>query len=215
MSVETDASLRRKNKPVIGLAGGIGSGKSLVAAIIEELGGKVIDSDRMTDEEFQNPEVQDAFRCWWGEGICHADGSIDRKAVADIIFRRSAERTRMEEFLYPRLERRRKAMMKAFDDAPEVKAIVLDSPLLYEFGLDRACDAVIFVEADRSVRLGRLAETRGWTESEYVRREKLQKPLDTKRKTADFTVINNSDVDALRSQVKTIVAQLLGEALAR
>lgn len=200
---------RKYRKLVIGMAGGIASGKSLVAGILGDLGAKVVDSDRLAHEELSDPEVIAAFRSWWGRGVCTPDGLIDRRAMSDIIFEEPAQRLRMEAYLYPRLERRRLQMMEAFDDEPSVRAIVVDSPLLYEVGLDKICDVVVFTEADRLVRLGRATKRRGWTEQEFDRREKLQESVDTKGQAADYRVVNNSTVDALRAQVEPLFERLL------
>lgn len=196
-------------KLVIGLTGGIGAGKSRVASVLEELGAAVVDSDAMTREELSKPEVVETFRGWWGDRVCKADGGIDRAAMGEIIFGDETQRRRMEAYLYPRLERRRHRMMRAFNADPSVRAIVFNSPLLYEVGLDKVCDVVLFVECDRRTRVERVARTRGWTERELDRREKLQKPLDMKRRTADHTVVNDTDVDALRSQIKPLYERLL------
>ena len=119
-----------RTKPVIGLSGGIGAGKSAVAAIIRELGGGVIDSDRMAHEEMEIPEVRETFRSWWGDRVVGTDGRIDRKAVADLLFEDPSERSRMERFLDPRLERRRRGLMESCDDDTGVKVGGFDSPVL-------------------------------------------------------------------------------------
>jgi len=177
-------------KPVIGLAGGIGSGKSTVADLLEELGARTIDSDLLVGEELQNAEVVDTFRSWWGDRVCDSAGGIDRKVMGDIIFADAGERSRMESYLYPRLERRRRVLMDECNRDASVRAIVINAPLLYEVGLDRECDAVIFVECPRSDRLQRLRERRGWDEVELERREKVQKSLDIKARAADYRVVN-------------------------
>ena len=93
------------------------------------------------------------------------------------------------------------------DDA--VRFIVLDSPLLVEARLDRICDAVVFVEASDAVRLQRVRETRGWSEAEWIQREKTQNALDKKRSRADHVVVNNSsDLDELRNTVLDLLSGL-------
>ena len=78
-----------------------------------------------------------------------------------------------------------------------------------EAGLDRLCDAVVFVETDRAERLRRLVESRDWNDAELTRREKLQKPLDKKKADADYVLINHSGIDDIRSQVKRVFAEVL------
>jgi len=199
---------REYRKLVIGIAGGIASGKSLVSQTLAALGARVVDSDALVRVELADPEVREAFRDWWGEGVCSPGGGVNRSAVADIVFEDSEQRKRMESFLYPRLERRRKQLMAAFDADPAARAIVINSPLLYEVGLDKICHVVVFVEADCATRFRRAERTRGWSRYEFDRREKLQKPLDMKSQAADYRVVNNSTVDALCSQVKSIFESL-------
>lgn len=193
------------------MAGGIASGKSQVAILLEEAGAKTVDSDAMVSEELAKPEVLLTFRDWWGEKVCTADGRIDRAAMGNIIFRDAGERARMEAFLYPRLEARRKALMAVYEKDPAARAIVMNAPLLYEVGLDRLCHTVWFVECDRATRLARAMASRGWTQAEFDRRENLQKPLDKKRSAADYIVVNSTSVDALRSQVTTFFERSLNE----
>lgn len=192
------------SKPVIGLAGGIASGKSAVAAVFEELGAATIDYDALVAEELESAEVINTYRSWWGERVVTSDGRIDRDVLADIFFEDPSQCRRMEEFLYPRLESTRVRMMSGFALDPKISAVVIDAPLLYEVGLEKKCDVVVFVDCPRAVRLQRALDARGWTEREFDRREKLQNPLDIKRQRADHTVENNSSADALRSQVANL-----------
>ncbi len=85
---------------------------------------------------------------------------------------------------------------------------MIDAPLLFEAGLDRECDAVIFVDTDRDRRVARLTGSRGWNEAELTKREKSQLSLDDKRARADYFVINNGDLDELSEQVRRILNEL-------
>ncbi|MFQ5591009.1 MAG: dephospho-CoA kinase [Phycisphaerae bacterium] len=200
---------RKRNKPIIGLVGGIGAGKSSVASILESLGAAVIDSDRLTHDELRDAEVIATLRTWWGARVCPDEGSVDRQAVASIVFDDPAELTRLEALLYPRLARRREELIRVYSADQAVVAIVLDAPKLYEAGLHRLCDAVIFVEADREVRLKRLATSRGWSERQLRKRENLQKSLDEKRAIADYAIVNHSAVADLRPAVERVLAAVL------
>lgn len=191
-------------KPVIGIVGGVGAGKSAVAGILQSLGCAVIDSDQMVHEQYRNPAVVTALREWWGDSVIKPDGSPDRAAIARIVFSSPAELQRLEGFLYPRLEELRRRQMVTLEADPAVKAIVLDAPKLLEVGLDRQCDVIIFVHAEEDVRASRVAKSRGWSRDELVRREKMQIPLDKKRARADYTVENSSSEDALRPHVERI-----------
>ena len=92
---------------------------------------------------------------------------------------------------------------------PRVAAIVLDSPLLFEAGLASSCDAIVFVDCDDAVRQARVAASRGWTPKQLQAREKAQKPLDFKKRRADYVVCNDSTTDALRRQVTALFPRLI------
>ena len=198
----------KRNKPIIGLVGGIGAGKSSVARVLQSLGAAVIDSDRLAHDELADPEVIATLRGWWGDEVCPSD-EVDRKALASIVFDDRHELDRLEKLLYPRIHRRRERLVDGFNADPAVRAVVLDAPKLYEAGLGDYCDAVIFVAADWPVRVGRVAALRGWTEEELRRRENLQNSLDTKRANADHVVINHSSMDQLRTDVERIFSSVL------
>ncbi len=199
----------KRTKPIIGIVGGIGAGKSVVARMLEALGAAVIDSDRLSHEELGQPEVVATLRRWWGDSVLDASGKPQRGAIAKIVFSDAAECARLEQLLYPRIERRREELLARYFVDTKVKAIALDAPKLIEAGLYELCDAVVFVDAERSVRLGRARRARGWTEAEVDRRENLQKPLDIKRAIADHVVTNHSDFDTLRSQITRVFSLIL------
>lgn len=195
--------------PVIGLAGGIGSGKSTVAALLESLGAVVISSDAISQEELDTPEVRATLQGWWGPGVLRPDGSADRRKIADVIFADPPQRHRLEALLHPRVMARRARRIAEIQARPDVRAIVLDSPLLYETGLDLICDCVLFVDALMETRLARVARSRGWSADDLARREKNQQPLDMKRARADYICRNNSEVDQLRHQVEGIFSEIV------
>lgn len=199
----------KRTKPIIGLAGGIGAGKSTVARLLESLGAAVIDSDRLAHEELEAPDVIVMLRAWWGSSVCTPDGEVDRKKIGGIIFDHPAERVRLEDLLYPRIRERREELIAAYESDPKVKAVVLDTPKLFEVGLNKRCDTVFFVEADRSVRVRRVSESRNWTEEELKRRENLQKPLNMKKASADHVISNYTDIEELRSQVERVFSSVL------
>ncbi len=191
--------------PTLGIAGGVGAGKSSVAAILAELGCFVADSDALSRESFGDPAVRDEIVSWWGSGVLEG-GEIDRGEVARIVFSRPDQRRRLESLVHPWIETRRR---KLFEQAPpDTRALVIDAPLLFEAGLERECDAVIFVETDPARRLARLTSSRGWDEAQWKKREESQLSLDDKRARSDYVVINNGDLDKLTEQVRRILNEL-------
>jgi len=199
----------QRNKPVIGLLGGIGAGKSTVARMLASFGGAIIDSDRLGHELLEDPDVLAIVRQWWGPSVIGADGRVDRGRIGAVVFQQPGELKRLEALLYPRIAERRAELSARYQGDPAVSVIVLDAPKLLEVGLDAECDSLIFVEAAWSERVRRVAEARNWTEEELRRRENLQNPLDTKRAKADHVVVNQAGVEALRSQVERVLSQIL------
>lgn len=196
-------------KPVIGIAGGIGSGKSFVADLFGELGCRVIKADEQVYRAYDREEVREQIRSWWGDRAFADDGSIDRKAIAEIVFDDPAERKRLEGLIHPIVNEERRRIMSADASNPAILAFVWDIPLLFETGLNRECDCIVFVDAPRPVRLARVQATRGWSDQELSARENLQFPLDKKREISDYCLSNANGVDVVREQVREVLSRIL------
>jgi dephospho-CoA kinase len=199
-------------KPIIGIAGGIGSGKSFVASLFAELGGLVIDSDEMVRRAYQDPQVRQQLKQWWGDEVFHPHGEVDRRAIARRVFDRPEERKRLEHLIHPMVNDERARVMEEAAHDPQVLAFVWDTPLLFETGLNQQCDAVVFVDAPHEVRLQRVSR-RGWDDQELARREKSQWPLDKKREISDYVIKNTAAadsavVDETRGQVKDVLSRI-------
>ena len=196
-------------KPIIGIAGGIGSGKSFVASLFGELGCMVISSDSQVAEAYRDPIVKDVLKKWWGEGVVKADGQVDKRFIGAKVFADPAERRRLEELLHPIVAAARQRAMEGAGE--DVKAFVWDTPLLFETGLNKQCDVVVFVDAPPAVRIKRLAENRRWDEAELARREKSQWPLDKKAAISDYVISNTADAGSAREQVKDLLPRILAQ----
>jgi dephospho-CoA kinase len=197
-------------KPVIGLCGGIGAGKSLVASELERLGCLVIASDRLNHQILRRPEIVRTLREWWGDRILDDAGAVDRAEIAKIVFAAPKEKGRLESLVYPLIAQEREAMIKSVEDSSAIKAIVIDSPLLFESNLDRECDSIVFVDASEQQRLQRLRNERGWDAGELRRREACQMSLDEKRRRADFVIDNGGPLDDLSPRVADILEKIVG-----
>lgn len=183
----------------LGLVGGIGAGKSAVARILGELGFVVLDADKDAKAALELPRVREQLIVWWGTDILDADGKVDRKRIAAVIFENEAERKRLEALVHPIVTSGRAAAIEKAQR--EGKAgVVVDAPLLFEAGSDKDCDTVLFVDSPREQRLRRVVE-RGWTEAEFNRREAAQMPLDEKKRRSSAVVINDADLATLQTRV--------------
>ena len=199
-------------KPVIGIAGGIGSGKSLIASLFGEMGCLVLSADEHVRLIYQDPQVLQTIRSWWGDGVFNSQGELDRRAVARIIFDRPAEKTRLEALVHPRVSRMRQEAMAAAAKDSQVLAYVWDIPLLFEVGLDKECDAIVFVESPWEQRLVRVRNSRNWNENDLLAREKLQVPLDNKRRMSKYIIQNTADVGFARRQVREVLSKILASS---
>ncbi len=202
-----------QGRPIIGIAGGIGSGKSFAARLLGDMGCYVIDSDAQVRQAYLDPLVRDQLREWWGDEVFTTAGAVDRSAVARRIFPSPAERNRLEGLIHPWVMAARDREMALRAAEPGVVAFVWDTPLLFEKGLNRACDCVVFVDADMPLRQARVAAERGWDTAELTRRENLQWTLDKKREIADYVVKNTADAGDLRGQLRDVLSRILTKSV--
>jgi len=200
-------------KPIICIAGGIGSGKTAVAKMFGELGCLVIDADELVTQAYADPAVVGQLRQWWGDAFFHSDGTINRPAIAKRVFTDPGRRRQLESLLHPWVLRRRDELMADSANSPQIVAFVWDTPLLFEAGLQGRCDAVVFVEAPFELRLARVGQSRGWDRTQLETRENLQWPLDKKRKISDYIVDNTADAGYARGQVREVLFRILARRL--
>jgi dephospho-CoA kinase len=200
-------------KPIIGIAGGIGSGKSFVARLFAGEGCVVIDSDQQVTDAYRDETVRRTLRDWWGDEVVRPDGEINRRFIGGKVFNDAAERARLEALIHPRVNAARERAMDAAAADPAVKAFVWDTPLLFETGLNRQCDVVVFVEVPQAERERRVRENRGWDAAELARREKSQWPLDRKRQISDYVIGNTADVGFARDQVRDVLSRIFAQRI--
>ncbi len=196
---------------IIGVLGGVASGKSMVARQFERLGAGVLDADQAGHEVLRLPHVEAAVRRRWGEAVFGPDGRIDRPRLAEVVFtpgpRCQTERRYLEQLTHPEIARLiwRQAGVLAAGGA---EILVLDAALLIETGWDQWCEKVIFVDAPREARLER-AKTRGWDEKEFAAREGVQESLERKRQRADVIIDNSGPPERTQAQVEQFWASLV------
>jgi dephospho-CoA kinase len=199
---------RLASKLVIGLVGGIGSGKSLVARILGEYGAHVIEADRLGHEALRQPPIREQVVRRWGPAILDDQGEVDRRQLAAIVFADPGERKALEALVFPWIERRIREEIAKAEQNPDTSMAVLDAAILLEAGWRQVCDFVIYVEAPREQRLERLAAQRGWSAKEVEARERAQLSLEEKAARADVVVDNAGDPAQTRKQVEQLVTKL-------
>jgi dephospho-CoA kinase len=191
---------------IIGLLGGIASGKSVVAEQFCKLGAGLLDGDRAGHEVLLLPEVEQLVRERWGDPVFGPDGHVDRKALGRIVFEPSDRGRRelecLERITHPRIGDRLR--QQAADLAAAGRSVaVLDAPVMLKAGWDTFCDHIVFVEAPEEVRRNRAA-ARGWRQEDIAAREAVQEPLAVKRHHADYVIDNSGSRERTLSQIERL-----------
>jgi dephospho-CoA kinase len=191
---------------ILGLVGGIGSGKSTVAEMFCQLGAKRIDADQIGHEILQYPDVQIAARNRWGDSIFDANRELNRKALAQIVFNPSKagreELCFLNFLVHPLITQKIEDQIRQLSES-ECHCLILDAPLLLENHWEQKIDYLIFVDVPRSIRLAR-TEQRGWTSAELDARENTQLDLEKKRRMANWIINNSGNLDETFNHVKKI-----------
>jgi dephospho-CoA kinase len=203
----------KPRKPVIGILGGIGAGKSTVAAELAALGCAVIDGDQLGHEALGEPAVKAELVAAYGRSILLGEsGTIDRAALGKIVFDSPAELTRLNALTHPLIRRGIERRIAAVVADPSVRAIVLDAALLLETDWQELCTHWVFVQADDQTRCRRAGAKKGWDRAAWKKREKSQKSLDIKAAKAEYVVDNSSGLSHLREQVRLIFHRIVDSA---
>ncbi|MEQ8211233.1 MAG: dephospho-CoA kinase [Lacipirellulaceae bacterium] len=201
---------------IIGLVGGVASGKSTVAAAFAELGAVVLDADKMAHAALEDPSVREQLVERWGDVILSPDGNVDRQAIAKRVFgedvKAREERDFLEGLLHPKIRAKAEVKIAELADSQvstTPKAVVIDAPLLLEAGWEKICEFLVFIdtpEANRKTRAG----DRGWSQEDFSRRESAQLPIAKKRETATHIIDNSGSTEDLRREVEQVWLQIVG-----
>jgi dephospho-CoA kinase len=195
----------KSRKPVIGLLGGIGSGKSQVAAALARHGARIIAGDQLGQAALRDPDIRARVVSRWGQGVVDESGEIDRRRLAAIVFADPAQRKELEAITHPWIRQRIRSDVEEARNDSRVPLIVLDAAVMLEAGWDDVCDHLVYVDAPREVRLERVARQRGWNEKEVQAREQAQLPLTEKAVRADHVLDNSASLEHLNGQVNDLL----------
>lgn len=194
---------------VVGITGGIGSGKSLVSAEFKRLGAVVIDADVVAREVVEkgapgHEEILKAF----GPGFFDKDGALNRKALAAVVFKDPEKLARLNAVIHPRIRERIRQKMREY--AKTRALVVVDAPLLFENGLDKEMDKTVVVYAYEEERVGRVVKREGVSVSRERVKEIMaaQMPLEDKIKKADFVIDNNGPLEETIAAVRALFRKL-------
>ncbi len=188
---------------VLGLTGGIGSGKSVVAQMFARLGAVVIDADQLAREVVEpgQPALQE-IAATFGADMIQPDGRLDRAKLARIIFADPAERAKLDAITHPRIRARMDEEIKARQSGPGV--LIVDIPLLYENDRTNTVERVIVVWVDPQTQLRRIQDRDGLAADAARQRIAAQMPLDEKRARADHVIDNSGNREDTQRQVEAI-----------
>ena len=198
-------------KPIIGILGGICSGKSTVAAEFAKLGCKVIDADKIVHKLLDKKNIKEKIVSLFGKAVLNSAGKINSKKLAGIVFSDADKLSSLNKIIHPLVLARAERLIEKYNRQKQVKAIVLDMPLLAEVGWDKRCDKLIFVDCERKLRLNRAKKKGFWGENQLKIRENSQISLDKKVAIADNSIDNNSCFSALARQVADIFSCIMSK----
>ena len=192
---------------VCGLCGGIGSGKSFVAGLMEQFGALVFDADRAGHEVLQQEEVKQLLTSRWGDRIFNRDHEIDRGVIAAMVFGNgkavSTELAFLQSVTHPRITQKLQSFIGARKGEAAMPMRVVDAALLFEADWNAYCTHVLFVDCNEEIRNER-CRARGWTDAEIKHRAAAQQDIESKRMRSDYVIDNPGTEQWTREQLHEI-----------
>ncbi len=187
---------------LIGLTGGVATGKSTVAKMFQKCGATVIDADKLARDVVQpgKPAWREIVRRF-GKTVLNRDKTINRQTLGQIIFQNRTKRRQLEHIIHPRVAREQARLTRQAVRKDPHSVVIYDVPLLFEAGIDKRVDKTVVVTADRETQIARLKERNGLTRSEALRRIKSQMSLTLKRRHADYVLDGTKQPRRLASDV--------------
>lgn len=193
---------------LVGLTGGVATGKSTVAEMFRRLGAAVIDADDLARRVVEpgKPAWREIVRTF-GKAVLNGDRSLNRQALGNIVFKSTPRRRQLERIIHPRVARLQARLTNAIAETDPHAVVIYEVPLLYEAGVDARVDTVIVVTADQATQFARLTRRTGLPRREVLRRIHSQMSLAEKRRRADIVL----DGTLSRSQLKRRITAVYNE----
>jgi dephospho-CoA kinase len=198
---------------VVGLTGGVATGKSTVAGLFHRCGALVIDADQLARQVVEpgKPAWRDIVRTF-GKSILRSDGSIDRQALGAIVFQSPRKLRRLEQMIHPRVARLQTRLTKTIAERRPNAVVIYEVPLLFEAGVDARVDEIIVVSADRRTQIERLTRRTGLPRAQVLRRINSQMPLARKRRMAGIVLDGTMPLSKLKRMVARLYRELQKKA---
>lgn len=190
---------------LIGLTGGLATGKSTVAQMFKQCGAIVIDADELARQVVQpgTPAWREIVRTF-GKGILHPDRTIDRHALSAVVFHDKKKLRHLERIIHPRVARKQIRLTKQAAKKDPKTIVIYDVPLLFEAGIDKRVDKTVVVTSDRETQIRRLKKRNGFSRTEALRRIRSQMPLAIKRLRADYVLDGTKHRQSLARDVSRL-----------
>ena len=194
---------------LVGLTGGVATGKSTVAKMLKQCGAVVIDADQLARDVVEpgKPAWREIITLF-GKAVLNPDRGLNRQALAAIVFRHPAKRRALETIIHSRVAREQARLTREAARLDSHAVVIYDVPLLFEAGIDKRVDTTIVVTADRNTQIARLKKRNGLSRAEALRRIKSQMPLTQKVQQADDVLNGTLPRPALRKQVGQLFKSL-------
>lgn len=203
------SAMGKAKKPIIGILGGMYSGKTTAAAELARLGCAVIDADEIAHKLLDDEQTKAKIVRLFGKEVVDEKGGISRTQLANKVFSDRGKLKTLTGVLHPLVLAEVEQLIARFSSESGGKAIVLDMPLLVEVGWEKRCDYIIFIDCKPSIRLKRAQKTGFFDNAAIKKRENLQISLDKKKRIADNIVDNNSDLSSLSKQIASIFSSIM------
>ena len=196
---------------IFGVTGNIGSGKSAVCRVLGEMGGYIIDADKLGHEVIMNGRpAYDEIIAELGADFLFNDGEIDRKRLGELVFSDTKKLKKLIAITHKYITKETTERIGIITQSPgEYKFIAIDAPLLFEAGMEKMCDYTILTSAEESVRLGRVIDRDGLTYDEAIKRSQSRKDAEGYAADVSFIITNDGGIDNLRKQVERCVKPLI------
>lgn len=186
---------------IIGLTGGIATGKSTVSDILKDLNIEVIDADKIAHNVLEYEDVKKKIKDVFGDEVINKNGEVDRKRLGKIVFEDNKKLKKLESITHPKiLEIIDNKIKKA-----KSELVVLDAPLLFETNLDEKVDETWVIYASEEIQIKRLKKRDGLNKKEALDRIKAQMDLEKKAKKADVVINNEGTIEELKNKVKNLI----------
>jgi len=198
---------------VVGLTGGIATGKSTVAQMFKRGGAVIIDADQLARDVVRpgKPAWREIVKVF-GEGVLNSNRSINRHALGEIVFHNRRKLRRLEHIIHPRVAREQQRLARRIAERSPNAVIVYEVPLLFESGAHKRVDTIVVVTADRETQIARLKQRNGLTRTEALRRINNQMPLARKVRRADVVLNGTGDKAVVKQEVRRLIQSLHRES---